>query len=72
MRVAPWVFDKALPGRDGTVDVLGRNPLLFREAVGNHGGNILMKKLKHAIVHAPDADAKLIDAVTQVISLGAA
>ena len=72
MRMTAWVPDKTLLGRDGTVNVPGRYLLLFREAVGNYGGNILMKEVKHAIIHAPDADAKFVDAITQVIGLGAA
>src|SRR5579883_2753942 len=72
MRMTARALDKALLGRDGTVDILGRNLLLFREAVRNHGGYFLMKEIKNAIIYAPDADAKLINAITQVIGLRAA
>jgi hypothetical protein len=54
MRMTARALDKALLGRDGTVNILGRNPLLFREAVRNHGGYVLMKEIKHAIIYAPD------------------
>ncbi len=67
MRVPARVCNKALLGRDCTVNVLGWNTILFREAVGNHSRNILMKKVKHVIIHAPYADAKLVDAITQLI-----
>jgi hypothetical protein len=72
MCVAAGVFDKALLGRDGTVEILGPDPLLFREAMGNHGSNIRMKEIKHAVVYAPDANAKLVDVVTQAVGLRAA
>jgi hypothetical protein len=69
MRVTAWVLDKLLLSRNGTINVLGWDPSLFREAVRNYSGYIIMKEIKHSIIHAPDANAKLVDAVTQVIGL---
>ena len=55
-----------------SISLCGTRFSFVRPSVGNHGSNILMKEIKHAVVYAPDANAKLVDVVTQIVGLGAA
>jgi hypothetical protein len=72
VRVAVRISNEPLPCRDRTVDVLGGNPPLFHETVRNHGGDILVKEIKYPVIHGPEANAQLVNAVAQVIGFRAA
>src|SRR5262249_50562765 len=72
VRVAFRGLGEAPFRRDGAVAFPGSDPPLFRVALGNHGGDILMKEIEHAVVHRTEADAQFIDPVAQVVGFRAA
>lgn len=57
VRVAFRVFAEPLIRRYGPVNLFGRNPLFFYEAMRDYGGDVFVKEIEHAIVHRSKPDA---------------
>jgi hypothetical protein len=71
--VTLWIALKQRLSFDGVVDVFGWNcRLLLHEPMGNHGGRPPVEKLQHAVVQAGVHGAKFMDAVAEIVALGAA
>lgn len=66
-----WVAFKGFSSDFGPLNVSVRNLAFFRQGMGENCHILAVKEIEDAVVHTTTSGAKLVNAIAEVISLGA-